>query len=256
MLADGIYQGTVWHQRFQPKVHGFEYPLAMLLFDVDQLEAIFRKSRWWSINRFNLIGFVRDDYIGDASLSIKQAVAERIWQSCQQRFSGSVKILTHPRYAGFVFNPVSFYFCYEQQQLKFIVAEINNTPWNERFSYVLPVQDGSEEQLFEFDKQFHVSPFMPMQLRYRWRFRMQPQHLDIHMTLFKDQQKQFEAAMKGSAQAFTQQSMRRLPWQYPLQTLRVVMRIYWHALRLKLKGVPFYNHPGKSNSTDNATGEQ
>lgn len=256
MLAEGIFQGTVWHQRFQPRVHGFEYPVAMLLFDVDQLEAIFAKSRWWSINRFNLIGFVRGDYIGDASLSIKQAVAERIWQSCQQPFSGNIKLLTHPRYAGFVFNPVSFYFCYDNDQLKFIVAEINNTPWNERFSYVLPVQNADEEQVFEFDKQFHVSPFMPMQLRYLWRFRIQSEQLAIHMTLLNEQHTQFEAAMNGRIEAFTPQSMRRLPWHYPLQTLRVVMRIYWHALRLKLKGVPFFNHPGKSSSTDNAKGEQ
>ncbi|MCV6604928.1 MAG: DUF1365 domain-containing protein, partial [Porticoccaceae bacterium] len=173
MLPDGIYRGWVQHSRHHPKVHRFRYPLAMVLLDVDQLESHFSQSRWWSLERFNAISFYRSDYLPEVpGQTLKEALTCRIRQECGVAFEGSVKILTQPRYFGVIFNPVSYYFCYDSDQtLTYIVTEINNTPWNQRHSYVLPVPaDSAGSAHFDFDKQFHVSPFMPMALQYHWRF--------------------------------------------------------------------------------------
>jgi DUF1365 family protein len=154
------------------------------------------------------------------------------------------------RFLGFCFNPVSFYFCYPEgtEWPRYILAEINNTPWNERFCYVLdtgesPVQ--TDKWVFEFDKAFHVSPFMPMAQHYRWQFSLHEPNLTIHMQLQQDNESCFDATLQLKAQPMTRSGMRNLPLRYPFLTLSVVLSIYWQALRLWLKGIPFYGHPDK-----------
>lgn len=252
-VLPGIYRGWVRHRRSKPKQHDFRYPLAMVMFDLDVMDSIFAKSKYWSREALNCISFKRKDYIqADTGIkqSIKSAVQEKIKQQTGQDFDGRVMLLTHPRYLGFVINPVSFYFCYAGDQLVHIVSEINNTPWDERFTYVLTPEGtsqraGTQVLNFEFDKQFHVSPFMPMGMQYRWRFSLQPNKINIHMTLLQKGEKIFDATMQGDQQPFTQKSMRSLPFAYPLQTILVACRIYWHALLLYIKGIRFHTHPDK-----------
>jgi DUF1365 family protein len=148
------------------------------------------------------------------------------------------------------FNLVSFYFCYPEgtQSPRYILAEINNTPWNERFCYVLdagesPVQ--KDKWAFEFDKAFHVSPFMPMAQHYRWQFSLHEPNLTIHMQLQQDHDSCFDATLQLKAQELSRSVMRTMPLRYPFLTLSVVVSIYWQALRLWLKGIPFYGHPDK-----------
>ncbi|UTW46636.1 DUF1365 domain-containing protein [bacterium SCSIO 12696] len=248
MLPDGIYKGWVQHSRHRPRPHRFRYPMAMVLLDLDQLQKTFSKSRWWSLERFNAIGFYRKDYLAAPEANLKEAVINAIFRDCGDRFEGTVKILTQPRYFGIVFNPVTYYFCYNpDNQLSYIVTEINNTPWNERHSYVLPVVDGCTR--FEFDKEFHVSPFMPMDLQYHWRFTLRAKKAHVHMTLLKDGLRQFDAVMSTKQQPLTSRSMAFLPIHYPMQTLLVVLRIYWQALRLWLKRIPFFDHPNTHSSS-------
>lgn len=263
MLSDGIYKGEVVHKRFHPKQHAFNYPLAMILVDVNQLESSFKTSRWWSLERFNLISFYRNDYIqpeshtnsSNKTMSITDVVAEKIFNASGEIFSGTVKLLTNPRFFGYVFNPVSFYLCYDQNNtLKYILSQINNTPWNERHTYVHQVSDQSNAKMvFEFDKAFHVSPFMPMNLNYTWKFILYNNKVDIHMALFDSGVKQFIATMRAKHSPFTAKNMLQLPIEFPLQTLRIVFRIYWHALRLWMKKVPFYEHPNSHEPKSNKT---
>ncbi len=246
MLPDGIYWGWVQHQRHLPHRHSFNYPLAMLMLDLDELQQRFSRSRLWSLERFNLISFHRRDYLRSDTADLKTAVSELIQQRCGDAFNGQIKILTHPRYLGFIFNPVTFYFCSEADSLKYIVAEINNTPWNERYAYVLKVDENQTQPLhFAFDKQFHISPFMPMDVQYHWRFNLQPDALNIHMVMINDGERHFDATMQAVMQPLTTKNMRWLPIRYPLQTLSVVFRIYWQALRLWGKHTPFFSHPDK-----------
>ncbi|EDY85952.1 plasmid partition ParA protein [gamma proteobacterium HTCC5015] len=248
MLPDAIYTGWVRHRRFQPKAHHFRYPLAMVQLDLSRLSEHFEKSRWWSLERFNLIGFKRSDYLQEPGDNLEQAVRDFVERETGQCPRGAIQIYTQPRFWGFGFNPVTFYWCHDELgHLETIVAEINNTPWDERHAYVLPVQSQQKNQSkslsFDFDKSFHVSPFMPMSLSYRWNFSLDEQRTSIHMTLFKEGQRQFDATFVARPQSLNARNMWRLPLRYPAQCLRVVIAIYWQALRLWLKGIPFYSHP-------------
>lgn len=221
----------------------------MSLLDVDEVPSIFERSRLWSVGRFNLVSFYPEDYIGGGRDNIKSEVKKRIRAGTGRQFEGRVLLLTHTRYLGFCFNPVSFYFCFEgsMQQPRFILAEINNTPWNERHCYVLENGNGDASSMeFEFDKVFHVSPFMPMDLKYRWRFDLDPDGIGIEMALLKDDSVCFEASLDLQSQAFTAASMKWVPLKYPFMTAAVVLRIYWQALLLWLKRIPFYDHPKRS----------
>jgi len=246
MLLEGIYRGSVTHRRHVPHAHQFTYPLAMVMLDLDTLQTQFNKSSLWSVERFNLISFYRRDYLQSPITDLKSAVQNLIYERCGKQFEGQVNILTHPRYLGFIFNPVTFYFCVDaEQQIQFIVAEINNTPWNERYAYVFDIPPTAEVQelTFDFDKQFHVSPFMPMQIHNHWRFKLTPDSVNIRMVLTQEDVRHFDVSMQVNAASFTAKSMRALPIQFPLQTLAVVFRIYWQALRLWGKKTPFFSHP-------------
>lgn len=253
MLPDAIYTGWVRHRRFRPRPHHFRYPLAMVQLDLDRLSEHFAQSRWWSLERFNLIGFRRSDYLDAPGDNLDQAVRNYVAAETGKRPVGPVQIYTQPRIWGLAFNPVTFYWCYDADgNLETIVTEVNNTPWNERYAYVLPVANsnsGRRDTLrFEFDKKFHVSPFMPMALQYRWQFSFKESQTTIHMTLFDGENRHFDATFLADAKPLTKKAMRRLPWRYPAQCLRVLAAIYWQAFRLWLKGIPFYTHPESGTS--------
>lgn len=175
MRPEGIYTGWVRHRRFSPKAHHFNYPLAMVQLDVEQLEKSFARSRWWSLERWNAISFRRKDYLDYPGAGLADSVRNCVEAATGQRPMGRIQIYTQPRFWGFVFNPVSFYWCHNREgEVEAIIAEITNTPWNERHRYVLPASDvsqaGQNKWRFDFAKDFHVSPFMPMELDYRWNF--------------------------------------------------------------------------------------
>lgn len=254
MFKTALMKGRVDHHRILPRHHQFSYPIAMVMFDVDELANTLKQSRWWSFNQFNFISFYRKDYLGRHNGDLKTAIESLIFQRLGEQFSGKVYLLTHPRYFGFVFNPVSFYFCVNNDdELEYILADINNTPWNERHAYVLKAsQQNVSELTSEFDKKFHISPFMPMDIHYNWQFNWSSETLNILMQSYRGDEKQFTASMVLTAETLSPKAMNQLPFEFPLQTMRVVWRIYWHAFKLWLKKIPVFEHP-KNNATRQQT---
>ncbi|MGH1539563.1 MAG: DUF1365 domain-containing protein [Arenicella sp.] len=279
-MSHSVYEGVVIHERQQPRLHRFQYTVFQPYIDLDEIDTLNQLSRLWSVNRFNLVQFKRSDYMtGDDDL--KTAVIECIHTHTQEHFQGKIYLLTNLRYWGYCFNPVSFYFCYadnkdnsENPTLTYIVAEINNTPWDERHAYVLDVatgtvagktdtlrQDSNESShindtpkhklRFDFDKVFHVSPFMPMDLQYRWFFTITEKRINIHMELYREtsgtkRQRQFFATMNLQGQSLNRQQANRLPFRYPMLCLKIFSAIHWQALKLWCKRIPFINHPNKT----------
>lgn len=248
--ASAIYRGHIVHRRLQPHAHRFRYPLFLLYLDLDELPQLFAKRWLWSINRRNLAEFRRSDYLGDAQRPLADCVRDEVEQQTGRRPVGPIRLLTHLRYFGHCFNPVSFYYCFQSdgQELDCIVAEITNTPWKERHRYVLDLRQAESTPqgwVWDFDKRFHVSPFLPMTRRYRWRFSRPDQQLFVHMDSLEGSATDFDASLGLQRQTLTAGALAASLLRFPALTLQVVFGIHWQALRLWLKRNPVYDHPDK-----------
>jgi len=230
-------EGAVVHTRHQPVPHRFRYGLWMVLFDADALDHGGRLT-------YGPLRLRRRDFL-DGAPRLRDAVNDRLERN-NLPAADRVLVLSQPATWAGAFNPVRFYFAYaaDQQgaQPYAVLADINNTPWNERFCYVLDGRDGTG--CFRFPKRFHVSPFLPMALEYRWAFQVTEAGVLVHMRLSREGQALFYAGMQLDRQPLTRAALRRAAWRHPLQNGVTLARIYWQALRLKLKRVPFFEHPG------------
>jgi hypothetical protein len=232
------------HARSAPRTHSFRYRLFMVCVDLAELPGVFDRFWFWSARRPALAWLRRADYLGDPRIPLDQAVRDRVEAHTGCRPSGPIHLLTHLRYYGHCFNPVSFYYVFDAtgQRVETVVAEITNTPWKERHAYVLPAAaDGSLE--WRFEKAFHVSPFMSLHQHYRWRLSQLGHRLNVHMENHDETGRMFTAHLELRRVEMTHRTLTRVLLRWPAMTLRVVGAIYWQALRLRLKRVPFFAHP-------------
>lgn len=252
-LASAIYEGTVRHHRHTPNAHAFRYRMAQLYLDLDEIDTVFRDRWLWSVERANLASFRRRDYLGDPSQPLAEAVRERVEQATGERPGGPVHLLAHLCYAGYIFNPVSCYYCHHTDgALHSIVAEITNTPWQERHSYVLPLAAAEQRGRawhWSFAKSFHVSPFLPMDRRYHWSFTAPTDDLRVHMGVYAGECREFDANLSLRRRPIDARQLARVLWRYPLMTAQVMAGIHWQALRLWTKRTPVYDHPTKLERT-------
>lgn len=243
-----LYAGWVRHRRLAPRPHAFRYGLCMLWLDLDELERVFA-GRWlWSTRRLNLAWWRRADHLGDAAKPLAEAVRDAVARQSGSRPRGPVRLLTHPRYFGFGFNPISLFYCYAEDgvTLEAVLAEVTNTPWRERHAYVLPMHRNlgtAEKPAFRCVKAMHVSPFLPMELEYVWRLTIPGETLLLHLEDLARGAKVFDATLNLRRRPLTGLNLAWALTRFPFMTGQVVFGIYWQALRLWLKGAPVFGHP-------------
>lgn len=233
-----LMAGNVRHRRFTPVTHALNYQLFMPCIDLDEIASLEKSvfcfgRKWWHWARFR-----REDYLGTGD--IKQAVFQKVKELGGHCFSGSVRAVVHLRYFGIYFSPVNFYYVYDDDgQWRYLLAEVSNTPWNERHYYLLDATDTSS---WQHNKAFHVSPFNPIEQRYQWRIHPIGKHLSLHLECHRET-KEFDATLSMKRHAFSSGTLLKLLITTPVMAVKVTAGIYWHALKLWFKGAPFYSHP-------------
>ena len=253
-LKSGLYEGKVKHRRFSPVQNSFQYRLFMMYLDLEELPTLFRDRWLWSGDRVKMAYFRRRDHLGDPRVPLDKAVRDLVEEHLGKRPNGPIRLLTHPRYFGICFNPVSFYYCYDRagRYVETIVAEVHNTPWLEEHCYVFGEAQNEHPlrgwKRYQFPKAFHVSPFMEMEIWYDWRFREPGESINVHIINMARGRKRFDATLSLTRRELTGHSLARVLLAYPFMTLRVICFIYWQAVRLWIKGATFYAHPAKRKS--------
>lgn len=266
-FASAIYSGKVRHRRFSPKQHEFEYDVFMMYLDTREIAEVFSLSRFWSVKHFSPAQFKRTDFHIDrghidkehiekkhidkdqltknALPSVDESVRNTVASALGKRPSGPIRMLVNLRYWGVNMNPISTYYCFDDsgEKLIAILAEVHNTPWNERHAYVLTGDDFAHKQHVNFAKEFHVSPFNPIEMDYRWHSTTPNKTISLHLENWQDSIKIMDATMTLVREPITAKSMNKILIRFPWMTVKVVAAIYWQAVKLWWKGVPIFTHP-------------
>lgn len=245
MMHSAIYRGTVRHRRLGEPANSFRYGVFMMYLDLDELDAVFRGSWLWSTRRPSLAWFRRADFLAGAD-DLATAVRQRVAAATGHTPAGPIRVLTNLRYFGYIQNPITCYYCFAPggAGLEYVVVEVTNTPWKQRVAYVLRCDPASDKQRIEFDKTLHVSPFMPMEMTYRWFGNTPGDKLQVHLESHRQGAKAFDATLQLAREEITPARLRGLLWRYPAMTVKVAAGIYWQAAKLFfIKRVRFYGNP-------------
>lgn len=239
-----IFEGRVFHQRLQPKKHRLSYKLYSLLFDLDELPALDKSISIFSWNKFNILSFWDKDFGDKAGANLRGYVEGLLSNAGILTNGGAIKLLCYPRLFGFVFNPLSVYFCYDQEEtLKAIIYEVSNT-FGERHSYLIEVEDGQEKSIRQTcEKGFYVSPFIEMDATYHFNILPPKERVSVAITQTNAMGVLLKACFTGKAVEITNKSLVAMVLKYPLMTLKVVAGIHWEALKIWSKGIKYVKRP-------------
>lgn len=256
-LRSAIYEGTVRHRRNGPKKHQFDFRFFMLLLDLDELDDVFEKNPFWSTSRRALCRLNRSDHLKKhlPQRDLRTRVITELKEHGISSPIGSIQLLTQLSYLGFRMNPVSFYYCYDRahKKIEAIIAEVNNTPWGEQHTYVIKgslVDDSTTVRSEQIKKDFHVSPFFDLAMNYRMAFSVPGNKLAVkienHMLdAASPTPKILDVTLALERRKLSHWNLNGLLVRYPLISFRVFAGIYFQALVLYLKKIPFVPHPNK-----------
>jgi hypothetical protein len=236
--------GQIMHVRHLPVVHQFTYPTYFLRFSVDALVAL--QNRWLSVDRWNLFSFYQRDHGARDGTDIATWIRQLLKNNGIQDANGEIILHTYPRILGYVFNPVSFWFCHDTQgQVRAILCEVNNT-FNEHHSYLLAHDDHRpiiENELLQCRKQFHVSPFFEVAGEYQFKFSWSNNHCRFQINHHDNEDKLLSTLLSGNKHALSSKLLLRLFFTHAWMTFAVIARIHLQAWKLWRKGVRFHPKP-------------
>ncbi|MET4276452.1 MULTISPECIES: DUF1365 domain-containing protein [unclassified Bradyrhizobium] len=245
--AAALYLGRVMHARMRPVHHRFTYRVMNLLIDLDRLDEADRQSRLFGVNRAAVFSFHESDHGKRSGASLSSHVRRLAEQRDIDLSGGRILLLCYPRLFGYVFNPLSIYFCYGScGNLALLIYEVRNT-FGEIHSYVLPVEDAAGGGAIRqcHTKEFYVSPFMEMQTKYRFSIAPPDQQVRVRIVQTDEHGAIFTAAFFGQRRPLTSRSLLATLVTLPLLTFKVVAAIHWEAIRLWLKNVPYVPRPNQ-----------
>ena len=217
----------------------------MTYFDISKVESLLPDSFLFKVNKPALVSYYRSDYHGDNKLTLDESVRKTVMEKTGTNLEGPIRLLTHLRYFGYCFNPVSFYYCFDKsdKKLEMIMAEVTNTPWNERHCYFITAKKNKSFRQ-ELKKEFHVSPFWDMNHDYDWYFSDVSDSISVNMINYKDAKKVFDATLSLTvSKKLTNLNLFLSVLRFPFSTLMVYLRIHYQAFKLWVKGATFYDHP-------------
>lgn len=244
-LNSALYRGRVMHRRLRPKTHRLNYRVFWLLLDLSEIDDVDARLRLFSRNRFNLLSFHDKDY-GDGSGVLRPQVDAWMAQAGIDLEGGTVRLLTMPRVLGYVFNPISIYYCHwPDGRLAAMVYEVTST-FGIRHAYVIPIpiEDQAAGVIRQgASKALYVSPFMGMEMDYQFRGHKPGDRLDMTIDGLDAEGVLITAAMAAKREQLDDRNIAAATAAIPLMTFKVVAAIHWEALKLWLKGVSLTQQP-------------
>ncbi|MDF1780260.1 MAG: DUF1365 domain-containing protein [Alcanivoracaceae bacterium] len=256
----GLLIGKVWHQRFRPVGHAFQYPFWWLWVNLDDIDGLLTKSPWWG-RSWRPVVFREDDYLdglatNGASQSLRTRVVDKALQQGMDWRTGIVCAMTQPRLFGFLFNPLSLYWHFPEgsDEPDAVIAEVQNTPWRERHCYGLKLTNSGNKDEVRHAKAFHVSPFMPIEQDYQWQLDLAQKDVRVVIENWDAEGRIFAAGVTMQKHRADAASMFGVIREYGLQGVKVSAAIYAQAWKLwrkgRRKGLAFHVHPDRKRASE------
>jgi len=242
-VRSSLYTGSVMHRRIHPRRHRFRYRAFWLLLDLDELDALSGRLRWFSYNRPNVFSLYDRDH-GDGSATPLRAQTHASLRDAGVDIDGGrIQLLCMPRTLGYCFNPLSIFFCYRADgALAALIYQVHNT-FSERHSYVIRVEPDGVALRQRCRKLFYVSPFLDLEMRYDFRIEGPDERLVVGICVSSPAQPVLSAVLGGDRQPLTDRTLRHVFLTIPAVTLKVIGAIHWEALRLWAKRIALRPHP-------------
>ena len=238
-MTSSIYNGTVIHKRFKPKTHHFKYKIFSLLLDLSELDYLSKKIRFFSYNKFNLVSFYEKDHGNRDGSSLVSWVKKNLEDNNINTEKVKIKLLCYPRILGYVFNPLSVFYIYnESEKLVSILYEVKNT-FGEQHTYIFKVDN--DQNLYQHNclKKFHVSPFIEMNCKYFFKLLKPGEKISVIIDQYQTDEKILYASQDGQRVDFNTKELIKSYLKHPLMTFKIILAIHFEAFKLWIKGIKF-----------------